>query len=235
MSHLVVRARPLWQVVLARVVAVVLVLLLAWALYEFGRYQGGYLAQESRQLEQLLTDRASKLERENQRLREQQAILARSSQIDQEAYKQLEATVNGLQGELAELKRELDFYRGIVSPGDASHSLEIQRFELQAESAREHRYTLVLTQVLNNNNWASGEVEFYLEGLEGDEEVTYTLAQLSEHEGSLAFRYRYFQFFEGDFELPEGFEPKSVRLEVKPRGRTHSAFSQSFDWVVGES
>ena len=236
MSHVVVQARPGWQLWLFRVLAVVLALLLAWGMYEYGRYQGGFRMLESRAIEVGMQQRIEGLQQEAQQMREQNAILARSAEIDREAYRQLEVSVNLLHDEMSELKRELEFYRGIVSPGDASHSLEVQRFELQRTAMGRYRYTLVLTQVLDNSNWAEGIVAFVVEGSESSEAKSYSLAELSEeHEGDLAFRYRYFQFFEGELVLPEGFMPKQVALEVKPRGRTHKAFSQSYDWLVQEN
>ena len=235
MSHLVVQARPMWQVVLIRLGIGLLLLLVAWGLYEYGRYQGGFHQQQAKLIQLQQQEENAALRRENQQIHEQNVILTRGAKIDREAYRQLEARVNGLQDELVELKSELDFYRGIVSPGDANHSLEIQRFELQAAGEQRYRYTLVLTQVLDNSNWAQGNVEFRVQGNENGEAKTYTLAQLSEHEGHLSFRYRYFQFFEGELALPEGFEPSKVELEVKPRGRVHRSFSQSFDWVAQES
>lgn len=235
MTHLVVLARPLWQLLLIRFSAVALVILTAWGVYELGRYQGGYRLLESRENIRALEEQVTGLNADNLQLREQSAMLARGARIDREAYKQLEGTVNGLQDELMELKRELDFYRGIVSPSDASRGLEIQRFVLTPQDSGRYQYTLVLTQVLDNSNVVQGTVEVNIEGSENGETKEYTLAQLSEADGDLAFRYRYFQSFEGELALPEGFEPKRTNLNIKPRGRTYRPFSQSFDWVVGEN
>jgi hypothetical protein len=186
-------------------------------------------------MEAQLNEQVASLGRDNIELREQTAILTRSNEIDREAYRQLEGTVNGLQDELMELKRELDFYRGIVSPSGATHGLEVQRFELQAQESSSFRYHLVLTQVLDNSTVAQGTVEFRVEGSENGQDKVYTLAQLSDQQGELAFRYRYFQSFEGALRMPEGFVPQRVNLHVKPRGRTHKPFSQSFDWLVREN
>lgn len=235
MSHLVVRARPLWQQLAIRSGMVLILVLLVWGVYELGRYQGGFRMLESREAIQQLELTVSELEAGSVQLREQNAILTRSAKIDREAYKQLEGTVNGLQDELMELKRELDFYRGIVSPSDASRGLEIQRFELLSTDNGSFQYTLMLTQVLDNSNLVQGSVDVRIEGSENGENKEYPLAQLSDLEGELAFRYRYFQSFEGELRLPEGFVPRKVNLNVKPRGRTYKPFSQSFDWVVREN
>lgn len=235
MSHLVVRARPRWKVILIRVGAVGLAAVTAWGIYEWGRHQGGFHFLENRAFIANLEGQLTDLGQDNMQLREQNAILARGSKIDREAYKQLEGTVNGLQGEIMELKRELDFYRGIISPSDASRGLEIQRFELRPHGEGLYQYSLVLTQVLDNSNVAQGSIEIRVDGTESGESKEYVLAQLGDGNGELAFHYRYFQSFEGELRLPNGFVPKQVNLDIKPRGKTYKPFSQSFDWVVREN
>ena len=176
MSHHVIRARPVWQLRMIRLGIVVGLLLLAWGVFEFGRYQGGYNIFSAMEQSQQKRQRVAALQEENARLREQRAILERSSQIEQEAYKQLQGTVNGLQDEVLELKEELAFYRGIVSPEDSSKGLNLQSFELkQGRGARSYRFKMVLTQVLSTGNVAFGNIAMSVAGTQGDEEKEYTL------------------------------------------------------------
>lgn len=236
MSHRVVKARPLWQTWLIRTASVALAILVAWLLFEYGRHRGGYDVVAAQEQERAWTQQLVELGRENTRLREQQAILERSSQIEREAYKQLEGTVNGLQDEILELKEELAFYRGIVSPGDAKKGLNLQSFELiPTREARKFRYKMVLTQVLSNGNVAFGNIAFSVEGSQGGEAKEYTLAQLSGNDNLLRFRFKYFQAFEGEFALPEGFNPSKVNLVVKPKSRSHKQLTESIEWMVQES
>ena len=236
MSHLIVKTRPVWQKRLIAGGLSLLTLLGMWGAFEFGRYRGGFdiiaaHAQQSANEEQL-----GLLATETNELREQKAILERSAKIEQEAYKQLETTVSGLQDEILELKGELAFYRGIVSPSDDAKGLDVQSFELSSRG--DHRtvhYKLVLTQILNNNTMASGTVAFGVEGVEGGETREYLLPQLSEQEGELRFRFKYFQILEGELSLPEGFNPRKVNSTVKPRTKSQKRLSQSYDWSVQES
>ena len=235
MTLRVVHARPLWQTLLLRLFMLLLIALIATGLYWYGHFQGGHRHQESQHKQRQLEGQVAGLVVDNNRLREQNAILTRSAKVDHEAYNQLEVTVTRLHNELMDLKRELDFYRGIISPSDTSRGLDIQRFEIMAQPKGHFQYHLVLTQLLDNSEFAEGEVEFLVEGSQNGETVEYTLAQLSEAEGELAFRYQYFQSFEGELLLPDGFVPKRISLNVKPKGKTHKPFSQSYDWVVRES
>jgi len=237
MSHRVIKARPTWQLYLLRGGSLLLAVLAAWGLFEYGRVEGGYDVIEAHEQSQLHKQQLAELSRQNTQLREQQAVLERSSQIEREAYKQLEGTVNGLQDEILELKEELAFYRGIVSPGDAKKKgLNLQSFELTpTREAHTFHYKMVLTQVLSNGNYAYGNIAFSVEGREGDDEKEYPLTKLSDISHELRFRFKYFQSFEGDISLPEGFIPSKVNLVVKPRSRKHKQLTESIDWMVQES
>jgi hypothetical protein len=89
--------------------------------------------------------------------------------------------------------------------------------------------------VLSTGSVAYGNIAFSVEGTEQGKEKEYTLAQLSDINKELRFRFKYFQSFEGDIALPEGFIPSKVNLVVKPRSRRHKQLTESIDWTVQES
>lgn len=216
--------------------AVLAVILIAWGMYEYGRYEGGFDVVAAFDRQQQLQLELDGRHQENAQLREQMAVLERSSQIEQEAYKQLEGTVNGLQNEILELKEELAFYRGIVSPGDAQAGLNLQTFELTPTLIeRKFHYKLVLTQVLSTGVVAYGNISFSVEGSQEGQPMEYTLAQLSSNDKELRFRFKYFQSFEGDVTLPDGFIPSKVNLVVKPRSRKHKQLTESINWMIQEN
>jgi hypothetical protein len=237
MSHRVVRARPRWQLLSIQFGSVAVAILTAWGMYEYGRHDGGYDVIAAFDKRQQLQQKLDSSHKTNSQLREQMAVLERSSQIEQEAYKQLESTVNGLQDEILELKGELAFYRGIVSPGDAQKTgLNLQTFELNPTLIeRKFHYKLVLTQVLSNGTVAYGKISFSVEGSQEGKPKEYTLAQLSKNTRELSFRFKYFQSFEGDISLPEGFIPSKVNLVVKPKSRKHTQLTESINWMIQEN
>jgi hypothetical protein len=233
MSHQIVRARPQRQARLIRVGVVILALLIAWGLFEFGRYRGGFDILAAQDLQASNEERTVVLLKEISQLREDKAILERSARIEQEAYKQLDTTVSGLQDEILELKGELAFYRGIVSPSDDAKGLDVQSFELSGRGVeRSFGYKLVLTQILNNSTMASGTVALIVEGMENGEAREYPLQQISNQKGEMRFKFKYFQILEGEMSLPEGFSPRKVNITVKPTTKSHKQLSQSFDWAV---
>lgn len=237
MTHLIVKQRSFWHSRYGVALIVLLSLLLAWGVFEFGRYRAGFDTIAASQALDALQRQLAEMDEQQGTLREQNAVLERSGQIERQAYKQLEGAVSGLQDEILELKEELAFYRGIVSPSDATKGLKIQNFELsEGAQAREYQFKVVLTQVLNNGTVARGEMLLEVAGLQQGEQKSYSLEQLGSASDSdaTAFNFKYFQILEGNFQLPEGFEPIKVNLTVKPKSKTHNKLTQAFDWVVRE-
>ncbi len=236
MTHVIVRPRSLWRVRLFMAMALAATLLSGWGLFEYGRYRGGFdaaaVAEERREFQNTSAAHIA----ENSQLREQMAVLKRTRDIEKEAYRGLEGTVADLQDELLKIKQELAFYRGIVSPRDGQEGLKLQNFELMAgPSAERWRYKLVLTQVRKNDNVAKGAVRMELEGAMNGKPAKLELSDVdSKDRKALAFRFRYFQDFEGDLELPEGFEPRRVLIVIDPSSKGYKRFERTFDWPAEE-
>ncbi len=206
-----------------------------WSLYDYGRYMAGYdSAEAGRELVQLLAT-VDALNAEIERLREQKAQLERAAQIERQAYQEQDATLKDLQGEILELKEELAFYRGIVSPREASRGLRLQSFTLEPNGPRSWRYKVVLTQVLKNDRLARGTVRLRVEGLQGGQPRSLDLSALSEKPvKELPYRFKYFQDLEGDLILPDGFTPLRITVRILPRGRRKDSIEKTIDWPQQE-
>jgi hypothetical protein len=207
-----------------------------WSLFDYGRYKAGYDSAEA-DLEQLrLVAMVDELAGEIDYLREQKAQLERASQIERKAYNELDTNLKVLQGEILELKEELAFYRGIVSPRDASRGLRLQRFSLEPNGLRSYRYTVVLTQVLKNDRLVRGRVKLYVEGVQNNETKTLDLSALSENSvKELSYRFKYFQNLEGDLVLPNGFRPIRATAQILPSGRQQDMIEKTIDWPTEEN
>ena len=207
-----------------------------WSLFDYGRYKAGYDSAEA-DLEHLrLVAIVDELSDQIDYLREQKAQLERAAQIERKAYNELDTNLKVLQGEILELKEELAFYRGIVSPRDASRGLKLQRFSLEPNGLRSYRYTVVLTQVLKNDRLVRGKVKLYVEGLQGNVPKTLELSALSENSvKELSYRFKYFQNLEGDLVLPSGFRPMRATAQILPSGRQQDMIEKTIDWPTEEN
>ncbi len=170
-------------------------------------------------------------------LRVQIVQLIQRRKIDEAAIDEVRSLLKEQQQASLELREEIAFYRGIVSPSEVRSGILIQRVELTPLAAAQlFHYQVVLTQVLKNERVARGEVEITLSGVFEGRTHNIPLQDLDKQaKKSLKFRFKYFQMFEGDLQLPDGFSPHSIDVVVKPR-RSNNPINESFPWpqVVAE-
>lgn len=232
-SRLVVRShRPLRSRVVTGVLLVVLCLG-GWGLFEFGRVQGGYNRIQASARINDFEDKVAALEAENDALRAQVALLETSRQVDKEAYQQVEASLSDLQAQIQAQREELVFYRGIVSPEDGRSGLQVQELQIiQGESERSYRLGLVLIRAIKHDRRVDGVVNLTVEGELNGTPVSLGLSELGADNVPLQFNFRYFQDFEREVVLPEGFVPRKVVVDVTPSTRGVAAVAKTFDWVT---
>ena len=67
--------------------------------------------------------------------------------------------------------------------------------------------------------------------------ISYSFDQLvpPEQDSSWPFSFRYFQDFNRQVILPDGFTPEKVNIEVRSRTKSVASVEQSFLWQVGRS
>ena len=162
--------------------------------------------------------------------------LDQGRKVDEVAIDGVKFELKEQQQEMLELREEIAFYRGIVSPSEARTGILIQRFELlPLAEERLFQYRLVLTQVLKNERVARGVVTVFVVGVKEGRSQRIALQELSDDvKKELIFRFKYFQMFEGDLAIPEGFIPHLVEVEVKPR-KSRSSINENFPWLSQEA
>ncbi|VAW89403.1 hypothetical protein MNBD_GAMMA18-684 [hydrothermal vent metagenome] len=157
--------------------------------------------------------------------------LTQRQKIDDAAIDEVRNLLKEQQQASLELREEIAFYRGIVSPSEVRSGILIQRVELTPLAAAQlFHYQVVLTQVLKNERVARGEVEITLSGVFEGRAHNIPLQDLDQQAKKLLkFRFKYFQMFEGDLQLPDGFSPHSIDVVVKPR-HSNNSINESFPW-----
>ena len=219
------------RTLLVRGLFVVLAVVIGYLVFEYGRISAGYdvvdAAAQRGELEAHidgLNDRIAELEQEV-------ALLETHREIDREAYKEVEASLLELQEKIQEQQDAIAFYRGIVSPADGKPGLRVQDFRLtRGTEEREFNLRLVLVQAMKHDRKVSGNVALTIEGSEGGEAKSSALADLlpEDADGSWPFSFRYFQDFDRQIILPDGFTPERVRVEVRSRTKSISSIEENF-------
>ena len=212
----------------------VLVVVCGYLVFEFGRIQANYNIVDAARERQAFEARIEALQAEIVSLNEAVALLETHRDIDTEAYKEVEGSLTELQAEIQEQKDEIAFYRGIISPADGTAGLRVQDLRLRrGETERSYKLRLVLVQALKHDRKVSGDVNLTIEGMQDGELASYGYAQLlpEAKEGNWAFSFRYFQDFDREIVLPDGFTPERINIEVRSRTRSISSIEESFGWT----
>ena len=223
------------RVFVTRLVIAILVLVCAYLVYEFGRIQANYNIVDAGHERDAYEARIVSLSEEIESLKETIARLETNRDIDSSAYKDVESSLLELQEKIQEQAAEIAFYRGIISPADGVAGLRVQDLRLsRASTERTYNVRLVLVQSLKHDRTVSGDVNLIVEGVQNGSEVSYPYAQLlaTESDSNWAFKFRYFQDFDREIILPDGFTPESIRIEVQSKTRSISSIEESFAWTT---
>lgn len=206
--------------------------------FEFGRIQADYNVVDAAQERRDDGKRIAELEKQIGGLKQEIALLETHRNIDREAYKDVETSLANLQEKIQEQGDAIAFYRGIISPADGQRGLRVQDLRLsKGKEDRQYHVKLVLVQVMQHDRSVKGEVNFSLEGAQDGVATTYDLEQLvpADEASNWPFSFRYFQNFDRQLILPEGFLPERINIEVRSRTKSIASVKQSFLWKTGQS
>lgn len=226
-----------WRTWAVRAALAVLAVVAGYLVYEYGRISAGYdvvdAAEERRQFEAHI----NALDREIADLKQEVALLETHREIDREAYREVEGSLLALQEKIQEQQDAIAFYRGIVAPQDGNSGLRVQDLKVsRGTSEREFNLRLVLVQAMKHDRRVSGNVVLSVEGSQEGEAVTYALADLLPPDVDQAwpFAFRYFQDFDRQLVLPDGFTPERIHVEVRSKTRSISSIEESFAWTTSQ-
>ena len=206
---------------------------IGYGMYFYGHNSSGFDYEILKTAHDKMQEQLYEIDQENTVLREEKAVLEQSAQIDKKAYNDVNGSIKRLQKEILELKEQVAFYRGIVSPTQTAAGLNITSFKLNKLGADSgYHFKLVLTQVKQNNRIIRGKASILIDGLhEGEPKQINVSKLMGNSKPDLNLRFKYFQTIEGDMVLPEGFIPSSVSVDLKPSGRGQNSISQTFNWL----
>jgi hypothetical protein len=197
--------------------------------FERAETERDQLAAERRSLTREL--RAAKAE--NQTLRDQVAYLGRSQEIDGAACGSVKQSLNSLQAEASDLREQLAFYRGIVSPQESQAGVLVYDFKvLKTTQTGAFNFDLVLIQSTQHDKRIGGDIKVSIEGLKGNQKQTLKLNDLlTDPKPDMVFSFKYFEEFGGGFKLPDGFRPLRAVVSLQPQGDGVPAIEDEYEWA----
>ena len=232
-SKLVVRPHAPKRVAALWTVGLLLAATILYTTFEFGRYEAGFRVVDSVRGALSASRRIRTLETENENQRRQLEAAETARRVDREGYAQVERSLGDMQSQIARLNQDLSFYRGLVQPDSIIH-VKVQQMQIVPEAAAgQFRLKFVLMQTGKPDSVVAGSAALTIEGLMQGKPLSLTFAQASPtRRVSLAYSFRYFQDYDEPVQLPAGFEPTRVGVEIhsgRDRDLSHS-FRQAFVW-----
>lgn len=241
MSHRIVikRDRPLFKAGLIAL-SVSLLAVGGWAIYTYTRattvsdFERAQLeVEKSRNERRDLTKQLRAAKSEIEQLKDQVVYAQRSGEIDSQACDTVKDSLGGLQAEVADLREQLAFYRGIVAPDVSRAGVRVYEFKVvKNATSNTFHYELVLIQSNRNDRQVGGRILMDIEGLQNGVQQTVKLDETSMTSAkNLQFSFKYFEEFSGDFELPAGFKPIRVLVTLAPDANGSPNVKEQFDWA----
>ena len=232
-NHYLISVKRPWYWVLSAVICVLLLMTSLWIAYNRGRLAGGFDSSEAGEEIAGLKDTVSQLQSELADLQRINTALERNNYIEKDANLQVKETLVELQDEILKLNEEVTFYRSLVSPEKSKRRLHLQDLQFVRKDGNQYGYKIVVTQRGNNNKVVRGSLKVTLVGEQDGKTVTRSLNTLVPKEDQkFKLGFKYFQRFEGILNLPEGFYPSTLRVQVVPRTSRLVRIDTSLDWAT---
>jgi len=196
--------------------------------YEHGLSMAGFERALAARLQQRIEGENGQLRDENEQLHDALARAERTIQMDQTAYQDLDKSLQTSAQEIVKLREELNFYRNIISPADKKAGLRVQSLDIQpAGSGNVYRYKLVLIQALKHDYSIYGTANLEISGLQSGDSAVIKVPAANER--PIQVNLKYFQDIEGKFQLPRGFRPRSIKINVMTGGGVQPV-EAVYDW-----
>lgn len=223
------RPRPwLWLLVLIALGA------WSWQVFEFGRQGAGPGVGARDPVEAGLRERIALLEQERDALRGAVARFERDGQVDRAATDEVRSEVKALQDERAELRREVAFLKSLVAGGD--RKLVLNDHSLTEIGERTYRFEVTIAKRTDDQETVSGQVVIAVKGeLEGEAQTLEMDGLTDGKRSNIGMRFKSFQKLKAELQLPEGFEPASLEVVVRPDGKDFKSFEQAYDWRLSDA
>lgn len=209
-------------------------LLGVYVVYELGRYDAGYDRQAVGQQRTELEVKIEHLEAENRGLRTKLAELdtIRLGRAREQA--EVARAMGDLQAQVAKQSQELAFYRGVVAQGAANLGLKIEDLRITAgPEPSVYVAHLALVRSGRAETVAAGTLLLSVDGELAGAAKTLDLATLTGgRQQTLRYNFRYFQDFDQQLTLPEGFKAAHLVVEVHSSRGDVTPFSQTFLWSL---
>ena len=218
------------------VLAIILMVFCAGGGFYWGVTQGATYGQERWQEIGGLNTRLEMCEKEKSESLQDRTNIISGAKIDREAAESVRLDLKQQRHKVAQLKEEISFYKGLMSPESSERGLVIYATEFSRLGQNRYSYRITLQQLASKHDYIQASVDLRLEGTENGVTTSKLFAELAEPaSGSiLKARFRYYVNLEGVLVIPPGFEPSALIVMAATTGRSKQRVEKTFEWLVEE-
>ncbi len=208
---------------LAALALLILLGIVVWQAYEYGREIGGYEHKAAARVERQLREQLAETEATRDQLEARVARLEAAVKIDKASVRQVRGEISELQTRNLKLTKELDFYKGLAR--DSSYrGIQVRDFSLEKQGGGGLRYRLDIVQLKAGAKKLTGRLRMELVGSDAKGEPV----KLNGPQPRLSLKN--LQEMSGKVVLPKGFVPERLNLYVYLAGAKKPALAETFDW-----
>ena len=153
---------------------------------------------------------------------------ARKLQMNNTVHDDLTKQIRSLGEENNRLKEELVYFQHLMTnDGDTASGISINRFNLvQGQSARQYRYTLLLTQGGQRPKDFKGNLKFLVTLRQNSEKKVIALAS-SDSSKSFPINFKHYKRIDKSFQVPENTIVENIQVQVFERNKSKAKLTQS--------
>jgi len=209
-----------------------IIAIITWLMLDVSHWSVIYDRISDNQIQKQLRELNYSLEEENQGLNERILMLERTQFMDKHTAVLLQDALRTQQDEIYRLKGELEFYQGIMAAARETKGLNIHGIYIESlPQQQSYRLKLILTNVAKSVKVAEGVLDISFEGIQFGSTQHINLQDITlDKTLELSYKFRNFKRFESNLELPEGFVPRRVFIELQPKRKKQSKIKKVFDW-----
>ena len=214
--------------------ALLLAVLALYAAFELGRRHAGFdqlaeLAERSR-----YGQRLRELQQQNRDLRTQVAAFDTFRAADAREHAEVRREMAELRARVDRDQQDLAVYRGVVTPGRAGQWATVEQLRVSAgAAAQQFHLHLVVVQPGRAQATLNGTLSLTIAGSSGGRDASLPLPVLTAgREQDVSFSVRYFQAVDRDLQLPAGFVPSQLHVQLRSTRAADAPLDFSFPWSV---
>ena len=210
---------------------IVALLMVTLALF-IGRQWGGYESSAILAEKKLLDERLVAVEEDLNLRKEQLSSILLSSEVDAVALENTRQQMVILQRQIYARDEDLKLYRGLLQDTDSPSGLSIGDFSLAKLDDGRIKYRWVARQKTSKMKLISVFIEMQVEGLSRGVKTSLSLSELDDQVEAMPLKleFKYFSIHQGIMQLPDGFEPANVSINLRYTWEKKIAVVQDFAW-----